>query len=102
MESQPVFLSEDRSIAVPQGQIIKTAYVEVFKCRLACRDRMSMGDVNGAYQKRLQLAEKQPWPCPRGHWEGDEFVIIDGRHEWVATVMLGLPYILVAWVADPN
>lgn len=99
MNAEPITFSEDRSIAVPPGAVIKTGYVDVFKCRLACRERMALGDVNGAFQKRLQLGSKQPWPCPRGYWEGDVFVIVDGRHEWVASVMLGLSHILVAWIS---
>src|SRR5688572_29428296 len=102
MNIQSITIYEDRSIAVPPGTVVKTTYVDVFKCGLACRERMAIGDVSGAYQKRLQLGDKQPWPCPRGHWDGDTFVIVDGRHEWVATVMLGLPYLLVAWVDLPD
>jgi len=59
---------------------------------------MSIGDVDRAYQKRLQLGDRQPWPCPRGHWEGDRFVIVDGRHEYVSCLMLGIEWVLVAWV----
>lgn len=99
MEPLPVSIAEDRSIAVPPAHVIRTGYVDVFKVRLGCRDRMAMGDINGAYQRRLQLGERQPWPCPRGHWDGEVFVIHDGRHEWLATVALGHSHILVAWIA---
>lgn len=100
MEVQPIALVQDRSIAVPPGAVIRTDYVDVFRCRLSCRATMAMGDVNTAYQKRIQLGERQPWPCPRGHWDGDTFVVVDGRHEWVAAVMLGLSHILVAWIEE--
>lgn len=98
MKIEPVFTTEDRSIAVPPGHVIRTDYVHVDQVKLACRARMAVGDVDRAYQKRLQLGDRQPWPCPRGHWEGDRFVIVDGRHEYVATLMLGLEWVLVAWV----
>jgi hypothetical protein len=95
-----VKLYEDRSISVPQGALVKTGYVAVEDIRLACRERMAVGDVDRVYQRRLQIAPDQPWPPPRGHWlDGDKFMIEDGRHEYVAALMLGCTHILVAWVA---
>lgn len=93
-----VELREDRSLVVPPGHVVRTAYVAIDQVRLACRDRMAIGDVERAYRKRLQLGSAQPWPPPVGHWDGDRFVILDGRHETVAALMLGVEYLLVAWV----
>ena len=90
----------DRSIDVPSGQVIKTDYVEIHRIKTACKERMSIGDVKVAFEKRLQMGGRQPWPCPWGYWEGDWFVIVDGRHEFVASIMLGLSHILVAWLAE--
>lgn len=98
--TEPVMLAADRSIAVPTGAIVKTGYVPIEGVVLACRDQMSMGDLTLAYQKRLQLGDRQSWPPPRGHWSGDRFVIEDGRHEFVAALMLGQSHLLVAWVED--
>lgn len=100
MTARPVTLAADRSMAVPPGAIVRTAHVRVEDIVLACRDRMAIGDVDRAYQQRLQLGDHHPWPCPRGHWNGNDtrFVIEDGRHEFVATLMLGHPTILVAWI----
>jgi hypothetical protein len=95
----PVVLAQDRTLAVPKGMLIRTAYVKVEDITLACKDRMSVGDVERAYNKRLQLGgELQPWPCPCGKWEGNRFAIYDGRHEYIAAVMLGTAEILVAWI----
>jgi hypothetical protein len=94
----PAVYAEDRSIRVPSGKIVRTGYVDVFKVRLACRERMAVGDVAAAYQKRLQLGSDQSWPCPNGYWDGETFVLQDGRHEWVSSVMLGLSHVLVAWL----
>jgi hypothetical protein len=99
MPPKPVLIYEDRSLEVPLGRTVQTGYVSVGRVRLACRDRMSVGDVAAAYQKRLSLGDRQPFPCPNGEWEGDVFVIYDGRHEYVAALMLGFETILVAWVA---
>ncbi len=91
-------LSDDRSMRVPPGYLVRTTYVPVFSVRLACRERMAVGDVANAFQKRLQLGCDEPFPCPTGHWDGSEFVICDGRHQWVASVMLGKSHILVSWL----
>ena len=66
--------------------------------RLACRERIAVGDFDRACQKRLQAGPDQPWPCPTGWWDGESFVLCDGRHEWLATVALGYEHLLVAWL----
>lgn len=101
-DTRPITLAEDRSIAVPPGHVIVTGYVPVENVVLACRERMAIGDVNVAYQRRLQLGANQPWPCPRGHWQGERFCIVDGRHEYVAALMLGHSHVLVAWLGVPQ
>lgn len=98
MKPEPLALAEDRALAIPAGHLVRTAHVDVFKVRLANRSRMAVGDIDRAYQKRLQLGDAHPFPCPNGEWAGDTFVIFDGRHEWLATVALGHPTLLVAWV----
>ena len=92
--------AEDRSLSVPPGQIVKTGYVDIANIRMACRDRMSVGDVETAYRRQLQLGPSQRWPCPTGHWDGDTFVIEDGRHQYLAALMIGLTHLLVAWIAQ--
>jgi len=90
-------LAEDRSLAVPPGQRVVTGYAHIDQVKFACRARMAIGDVDRAYQQRLQLGDHQPWPCPRGYWEGDRYVVVDGRHSVAAALLLGQEYILVAW-----
>lgn len=89
---------EDRCMRVPPGHTVLTSYVPIFSVRLACRERMAVGDIASAFQKRLRFGCDEPFPCPTGHWEGDKFVIVDGRHQWVASVMLGKTHILVSWL----
>lgn len=89
---------EDRGMAVPAGVIVRTAYVPVGDVVLACRERMAVGDVAEAYQRRLNCQPGQPWPCPVGEWQGSRFAIRDGRHEFIAALMLGCQYVLVAWL----
>lgn len=96
--AEPILTAEDRTISVPIGAIVRTGYVDVHRVRLACRERMALGDLRAPYERRLQMGGQQPWPPPVGHWEGDWFVIEDGRHEYVAALMLGYDAILVAWM----
>jgi hypothetical protein len=102
--ADPVKVSEDRSLSVPPGKIVRTGYASVWDIKLANRSRMSVGDFKTAYEKRLNCGDNAPFPCPNGYWEGEEFtskfIIMDGRHEWLATVALGYKYILVAWLVD--
>ena len=92
-----LFVAEDRGMVVPAGAKVVTEYVAVETLALGCRDRMSVGDVERAMQRRMAAAPGQPWPCPRGEWRGDgRFVVIDGRHEVVAAWMLGCSHVLVA------
>lgn len=93
---------DDRALVVPPGAIVRTGYVDVFNVRLACRERMAVGDVDRAFQRRLQAGSSQRWPCPNGEWHDDVFVLLDGRHEWVASVMLGQTHLLVAWIEHPT
>ena len=93
-----ILTAEDRSIRVEPGKIVRTGYVQINDVILACRDRMAIGDVDAAYRRRLQLGPAQPWPCPVGEWQGDRFVVADGRHDVIAATMLGVEHILVAWV----
>lgn len=100
--TDPVMTAEDRSISVPPGFIPVTRYVNINRIIFVCRDRMAVGDVEKAYRRRLQLGDHQPYPCPRGHWNEETFVIEDGRHDYVAALMLGVEFLLVTWLKEEN
>jgi hypothetical protein len=91
----------DRHRIVPPGHVIVTGYVSIWDIELVCRDRMAVGDVDAAFRRLLQLGEDSMWPCPNGYWQtgqhGRKFIISDGRHEYIATIMIGRKYILCAW-----
>jgi hypothetical protein len=97
MPLEPVATPDDRSVAVESGRIVKTGYVPVEQVTILNRSRMAIGDVDLAYRKRLSLGNRQPWPCPVGYWHSERFILVDGRHEYVAALMLGCTHILVAW-----
>lgn len=87
-------------MTVPAGEVVHTGYVRIDNVRMACRDRMAVGDVERAMQRRMAAAPGQPWPCPVGEWDGERFTVVDGRHEYVAALMLGAEWLLVAWTGE--
>lgn len=98
MEGHTLTLTEDRGLAVPAGATISTGYARIDRVRLACRDRMAIGDVDLSMRRLLQTAPAQPWPPPVGRWDGEIFEIHDGRHAYVAALMLGYEALFVAWI----
>lgn len=93
---------------VEPGEIVRTGYVPIHRVRLGCKARMAVGDIDRAFQKSLQIGSSSAWPPPNGHWEKDEqdgvtqFVICDGRHEYISKLMLGFTHIFVAWKEKTN
>ena len=92
-----VWTPQDRSISVAPGQRVVTGYVPIEQITMACRARMAVGDVEAAYRKQLALGDHQAFPCPNGRWDGERFILLDGRHAFVAALMLGMTHLLVAW-----
>jgi hypothetical protein len=96
--SAPETFAVDRSMRVPPGHIVCTAWVDIWQVTLASADQMAVGDVDRAYQRALQRGDCAGWPCPVGYWDKERFVLTDGRHEYVATLMTGRRCLFVAWV----
>lgn len=64
---------------------------------------MGIGDIERAFRKRVNHHPDEAFPPPVGYWEDDPdgartFVIQDGRHAFVAALMIGDREVLVAWV----
>src|SRR5829696_1864985 len=58
--------------------------------------------VERAYCRQLELGDDQAWPPLTGYWRDDgRFVLTDGRHRFIAAVMLGVEYVLAAWLVAP-
>ena len=93
-----VIVREDRSMCVQPHQSVEVRWVHVDRCVLGCRDRMSPEAVGEKYRKLLQQADAACWPPIVGHWLDGRFVVCDGRHEFLASLMLGREFILVAWL----
>lgn len=96
--SAPQTVALDRTLKIPPGALVRTAWVPHHQVRFACRERMAVGDVEAAYRRLLAAGECGTWPPPTGWWDGDTFVVQDGRHSYIASLMLGHRALLVAWV----
>lgn len=94
-----VRIPEDRSISVGPHQFVQTAWVDIDCCKLGSRVPLSPGSVEQKFRRLLCLGECAPWPPIVGHWEGDRFVVDDGRHEFVASLMIGRAAVFVCWLA---
>jgi hypothetical protein len=46
----------------------------------------------------LNLGKCAPWPPVIGHWEGGRFLVDDGRHDYLAALMIGRDKLFVCWL----
>ena len=97
-------LALDRTLVVNQQQCVMTGWIPIDAVVLACKDKMGVGDVEKAYKRVLSNGiDCGSWPPPVGYWDdtkpGNRFYLTDGRHEYIARVMLGATHIFVAWVS---
>jgi hypothetical protein len=99
-DPRPVTSILDRSLAVGPTQHVESAWVDIDLCSLGCRDRMCPEAVVDRYRLLLQQGERGVWPPPVGHWDAGRFRVCDGRHEYLASLMLGRTRLFVCWLAD--
>jgi len=87
--------------AIPPGHVVRTGYVQIHDviCHAPIGHQLLPAEVERAYRRQLELGEQQPWPPPTGYWRSDQrFVLTDGRNRFIASLMLGVEYFLVAWL----
>jgi hypothetical protein len=84
-----VMVAEDRSMCVQPHQVVRTGWVDIDLRGLSFRHPMSPEAVEKKYRRLLNLGECAPWPPVVGHWEGGRFVVCDGRHDYLAALMIG-------------
>ncbi len=63
--------------------------MDIDLCRFSFRLPMSLEAVEKKYRRLLNLGECAPWPPIVGHWEDGRFVVCDGRHDYLAALMIG-------------
>jgi hypothetical protein len=87
-------------MAVRPGQLVRTAWVDIDLCRLGNRAQMSPEAVEKKFRRLLNLGDCAPWPPVVGHWAGERFTICDGRHDYLASLMIGRDKIFVCWLEE--
>jgi hypothetical protein len=93
-----VWVAEDRSLSVRPGQIVKTAWIDINLCILGNRSQMSPAAVEKKFQRLLCQGDNACWPPIVGEWAAERFVVLDGRHEFLASLMMGRTKLFVAWL----
>ena len=91
--------------AVPPGHVVRTGYVNTHDviCCAPFGHQLLPAEVERAYRRQLEMGDQQAWPPPTGYWRSDRrFVLTDGRNRFVACLMLGIEYLLVAWLVPAS
>jgi hypothetical protein len=89
---------------VAEGHVVVSDYVSIHDVVMHAGGgrHLSPAAVERAYARQLDLGSDQCWPPPTGYWREDgRFVLTDGRNRYVAALMLGMEYLLVAWLVAP-
>lgn len=89
---------------VPAGHTVETGYVPIHDvvCHAGNGSQLLPAEVERSYRRQLELGDGQGWPPPTGYWRADgRFVLTDGRNRYVASLMLGVRHLLVAWLRRP-
>jgi hypothetical protein len=89
---------EDRSMCVQPGEGVTADWIDIDCCRLGSRVQMSPEAVEKKFRKLLQQDQAGSWPPIVGHWNGARFVVDDGRHEYLAALMIGRARLFVCWL----
>lgn len=95
-----VKVAEDRSMCVQPNQTVRTAWIDIDKCKLGSRTMINPEAVEKKFRRLLNMGDAAAWPPIVGHWEGDRFVVDDGRHEYLASLMIGREKLFVCWLED--
>ena len=98
-------ISDWAGVRVAAGHTVQTGYVPIHDLVVHAPygHHLYPAEVERAYRRQLELGTDQEWPPPTGYWRGDSrFVLTDGRNRYVAALMLGIEYMLVAWLVPPS
>lgn len=101
MARRPLPPPARRMIVVPAGKVLRYGYARHGRIRFAQYGGNRWDAVDEHARRIADLGNgAQPADCPFGRWDGDTFVIEDGRHRYLALVGLGYADLLVCWLED--
>lgn len=93
-----VMVAEDRSMCIQPYQVVRTAWVDIDLCKLGFRLPMSPEAVEKKFRRLLNIGDCAPWPPVVGHWDDGRFFVDDGRHDYLAALMIGRERLFVCWL----
>ena len=85
-------------MCVQPHQLVRTAWVDIDLCRLGFWMAMSPEAVEKKFRRLLNIGDCAPWPPVVGHWEDGRFLVDDGRHDYLAALMIGRDKLFVCWL----
>lgn len=87
---------------IPPGHIIRSGYVPtgdiVFPLTGAT---MAPASVREKIDMYSAIKDQEAYPLPIVRWVDGKPVLMDGRHRYLAHLMLSRPQMLVAWTEEP-
>lgn len=85
---------------VPPGHIVVTGYVPTAEIVFPCDHEapMSVADLKEKVDRQSHIGKGEAYPVPIGKWKDGRFHLWDGRHRYIAALMLGRRHMLVGWV----
>lgn len=87
---------------VPGNSILKYGYAKHGKIRFSHYGGVYLPAIQDYITKFRDWAGDQPMECSSGYWDGDTFVIENGRHRYIALLILGHQEFLVRWYEQRN
>lgn len=83
---------------VPAGHVIRSAHVPTADIEFPMDGGpMAVASVEEKVRMFTGMGDGEPYPLPVGSWRGDRFRLWDGRHRYIASLMLGRATMLVCW-----
>jgi hypothetical protein len=83
---------------IPKGHILKSAYIPIEDIVFTCDVPMGVEGVRDKINQWLSHKEGQSYPLPVGEWKDGKLHLWDGRHRYIAALMLARKSMLIAWV----
>jgi hypothetical protein len=87
------------------GHVVVTGYVQLedVLCHVHPDHQLNPAAVERAYREQLAHGGSQAWPPPTGYWREDgRFFLTDGRHRYLAALMLGMSHLLICWLRSAS
>lgn len=87
---------------IPEGHILVTGYVPTNEIVFHSECVMSVTDVKEKITQQTHIRGGTAYPVPIGDWRDGRFHLWDGRHRYIAALLLNRKTMLVGWVIRPE